>query len=166
MALGKFQGVTKPTTPMGLRMANICTRSRSEGTRRPLRRDPSPREIAEDVDGAPDFAFGFRQRLAFLARHFGRDLVEAAIQDLGRLKKNCAARRGIHCRPGGESGGGRRGGIRDIAGCAFGELADDFGGVGGVAILEVGFALDPLAVDVIGEDRECPCNGQIAGVWK
>src|SRR6266850_1571997 len=38
IALGKFQGVIRPTTPMGLRMANMWTRSRSEGTSRPGRR--------------------------------------------------------------------------------------------------------------------------------
>ena len=42
MALGKFQGVTRPTTPIGLRRANMCTRSRSEGTSMPGMRDPSP----------------------------------------------------------------------------------------------------------------------------
>jgi hypothetical protein len=40
-------------------------------------------EIAEDVDGAADFAFGLREGFAFLAGHIGRDLVEAAIQDFG-----------------------------------------------------------------------------------
>ena len=42
MALGKFQGVTSPTTPIGLRMANMWTRSRSEGTSMPGIREPSP----------------------------------------------------------------------------------------------------------------------------
>ncbi len=42
IADGKFHGVTSPTTPSGLRMANIWTRSRSEGTSMPGRRDPSP----------------------------------------------------------------------------------------------------------------------------
>src|SRR5437763_16746433 len=42
IALGKFQGVTRPTTPIGFRSANICTLARSEGARIPKRRDPSP----------------------------------------------------------------------------------------------------------------------------
>ncbi len=42
IALGKFHGVISPTTPMGLRTANICTRSRSEGTSMPGMRAPSP----------------------------------------------------------------------------------------------------------------------------
>ena len=42
MALGKFQGVIRPTTPMGLRRANMWTRSRSLGTSMPGRREPSP----------------------------------------------------------------------------------------------------------------------------
>ena len=42
MALGKFQGVMSPTTPIGLRSANMCTRSRSEGTSMPGMREPSP----------------------------------------------------------------------------------------------------------------------------
>src|SRR4051794_5796484 len=32
IAIGKFQGVTSPTTPTGLRIAKTCTRSRSDGT--------------------------------------------------------------------------------------------------------------------------------------
>ena len=42
MALGKFHGVIRPTTPIGLRSANMWTRSRSEGTSMPGRRAPSP----------------------------------------------------------------------------------------------------------------------------
>ena len=42
IALGKFQGVIRPTTPIGLRMANMWTRSRSEGTSMPGMREPSP----------------------------------------------------------------------------------------------------------------------------
>src|SRR6185437_9053890 len=42
IALGKFHGVTKPTTPSGLRNANVWTRSRSEGTNSPFMRAPSP----------------------------------------------------------------------------------------------------------------------------
>ena len=42
MALGKFQGVIRPTTPIGLRMANMWTRSRSLGTSTPAMREPSP----------------------------------------------------------------------------------------------------------------------------
>ena len=34
IAMGKFQGVTRPTTPMGLRCAHMWTRSRSEATTR------------------------------------------------------------------------------------------------------------------------------------
>ena len=39
---GKFHGVISPTTPTGLRIANMCTRSRSEGTSMPGMREPSP----------------------------------------------------------------------------------------------------------------------------
>ena len=42
MALGKFHGVTSPTTPTLLRMENVWTRARSLGTSRPARRAPSP----------------------------------------------------------------------------------------------------------------------------
>ena len=41
IALGKFHGVISPTTPIGLRSANMCTRSRSEGTSMPGMREPS-----------------------------------------------------------------------------------------------------------------------------
>ncbi len=42
IALGKFHGVIRPTTPIGLRIANMCTRSRSVGTSMPGMREPSP----------------------------------------------------------------------------------------------------------------------------
>lgn len=42
IALGVFQGVIRPTTPTGLRMANMWTRSRSLGASTPARREPSP----------------------------------------------------------------------------------------------------------------------------
>ena len=42
IAIGKFHGVIRPTTPIGLRSANMCTRSRSDGTIMPGMREPSP----------------------------------------------------------------------------------------------------------------------------
>src|SRR5688500_17656505 len=42
IALGKFHGVTKPTTPRGLRKAHMWTRGRSLGTTPPGIREPSP----------------------------------------------------------------------------------------------------------------------------
>ena len=54
-------------------------------------REPSPREVAEDVDRAADFALGLGQRLAFLARHVGRDRVELPFEDVGDLEQQVAA---------------------------------------------------------------------------
>ena len=73
IALGKFHGVISPTTPIGLRMrehvdAVALGRHQHAGHARAF-----AREVAEDVDGAPHFALGFGQRLAFLARHIGGD---------------------------------------------------------------------------------------------
>ena len=41
IALGKFHGVISYTTPTGLRMANMCTRSRSLGAITPASCAPS-----------------------------------------------------------------------------------------------------------------------------
>jgi hypothetical protein len=42
MAMGKFQGVMRPTTPTGFLMVWMNTRGRSDGIASPHRRDPSP----------------------------------------------------------------------------------------------------------------------------
>ena len=55
-------------------------------------------EVAEDVDGPPHLALGFGQRLAFLARHVGGHLLERAVQDVGDLVQDVAARRTAHAR--------------------------------------------------------------------
>ena len=78
--MGKFHGVISPTTPTGLRSANMCTRSRSLGTSMPGSREPFAREVAENVDGAPHLALGLGQRLALLARHISRDRFEVLVQ--------------------------------------------------------------------------------------
>jgi hypothetical protein len=153
MALGKFQGVTRPTTPIGLRMANMCTRSRSEGTSRPCSRDPFAAEIAKDVDGAADFAFGLRERLAFLTSHVGGNCVEAPVQDFCGFVEDGAAGRSIQIRPGGQSGGGSSGSIRHVAGGALHEQTDDFVRIRRVAVFKMRAAIGPLAIDIISENR-------------
>ena len=42
IAIGKFQGVMSPTTPMGSRVTSIWTPGRSESSRSPLSRIVSP----------------------------------------------------------------------------------------------------------------------------
>ena len=56
-------------------------------------------EVAEDVDGSPDLALGFRQRLAFLTRHVRCDRIELPIEDVGHLKEKVAARGTRQTRP-------------------------------------------------------------------
>ena len=97
------------------------------------------------------FALGFRQRLAFFARHLGRDGIELAIQNLGHFEQIIAARRR------GQGGPAWKRRPRRIGRCcstsrgrAFYEQPDDFIGVGGVAVFK-GVARHPLAVDVVSQ---------------
>ena len=121
MALGKFHGVTRPTTPMGLRMANMWTRSRSEGTNSAGHARAFAGEIAKDIDGAAHFALGFGKGFAFFARHVGGDGIELAVEHVGGFVENIAARgasRGGPCR---QRGGRGIGGVDDVLRRAFGK---------------------------------------------
>ncbi len=137
IALGKFHGVTSPTTPIGLRMANMWTRSRSEGTSMPGIREPSPREVAEDVDGAADFALGFGKRLAFLAGHVRAELIELLLENVGGLEQDVSARgRGHGTTMPGSAAAAASAASSISCARAFGEQADHFVRVGRIAIFE------------------------------
>src|SRR4051812_22105892 len=56
-------------------------------------------EVTQDIDSAPDFAFGLRERLALFTCHLGPKLVELAIHDVGSFKEQIASRRSRHRRP-------------------------------------------------------------------
>ncbi len=116
-------------------------------------------KVAEDVDRAAHLALRFGQRLAFLARHFGGDLLEAAVEDGGGFEEDLAAPRRAHRAPGRQSRGGRSGGIFHVARRPAHKAADHLIGVRGVAIFECLGAFDPFAPDVVGKDRchsHCP----------
>src|ERR1039458_4393784 len=81
-------------------------------------------EIAEDIDGAPHFALGFGQRLAFLAGHVGGHLLEFLVEDVGGFEQDVAARGAAHGAPGGQGGGSGSGGVGDVLRAAFDEVAD------------------------------------------
>ena len=68
-------------------------------------------EIAKDVDGAAHFALGFGEGLAFLARHFGAELIELAVEQVGGFEENGAARGRRHLRPCGKRSGRGIGGF-------------------------------------------------------
>ena len=106
-------------------------------------------EVAQDVDGAPHFALGFGQRLAFLARHVGAELIELAIHDVGGLVQQIAASRRRHRRPGWEGRGSRGGGIGHILRRALREEADHLIRIRRIAILEGLRRSGPLAIDVV-----------------
>jgi hypothetical protein len=97
MALGKFHGVTSPTTPMGLRMREHVHAIALGRHQQTIEARALAGEIPENVDGAADLAFGLGQGLAFLAGHVGRHLIEAAIEDVGGLKQKRSARAGRSC---------------------------------------------------------------------
>ena len=68
---------------------------------------------------APHLALGFGQRLAFLARHVGGDLVELAVQDVGGLER-MLPRAGplMPAQPGSAAAAACRG-IRDVRAVPF-----------------------------------------------
>jgi hypothetical protein len=109
-------------------------------------------EIAEDVDGPPHLAARLGQRLALLARHVFRELLEPAVQNLSDIEQVVAARRGRRSAPGRERPGGSFGRSRDIPGGALREQAYNLVRVRRIAILECGPAY-PFAIDVITEDH-------------
>ena len=83
MALGKFQGVTRPTTPIGFadgEHVDAVALGRNQHARQAR---AFAGEIAQDIDRAAHFAFGFGKRLAFFARHLRAELIELAIEDVG-----------------------------------------------------------------------------------
>jgi len=53
-------------------------------------------EVAEDVDGAADFAFRLGECLAFLTGHVGGHGIEFPVEDIGRFIENIAAPRAAH----------------------------------------------------------------------
>ena len=93
MALGKFHGVISPTTPMRLADGEHVDAVALGGHQHAGQARAFAGEVAEDVDGAAHFALRFGQRLAFLARHLGGQLLEPAVQDVGGLEQDGAARR-------------------------------------------------------------------------
>ena len=108
-------------------------------------------EVAEDVDGAADFAFGFGKGFAFLAAHLFAELVEFLFENVGDFEEQGATGRAGHVGPAGEGGLGGVGGAVDVVARAFDEEANDFIGIGGIAIFEGG-SIDPFPIDVIAEN--------------
>ena len=99
MAIGKFHGVIRPTTPSGRRRVWINTRSRSDGNVLAAQPRAFAADVAQDVDRAPDFAARFGQRLALLARHLARDLVGPRLEDVRGAVEDLAALRRRHRGP-------------------------------------------------------------------
>ena len=75
-------------------------------------------------------------------------LLELPVENVGDLEQEVAARGSGHARPAWKRRLRGIGSRFDIGGGAFDEQADDFVGVGRIAVLESGSG-DPLAVDVV-----------------
>ena len=100
IALGKFHGVTRPTTPSGLRNANMWTRSRSLGTSMPIMREPSPREVTEDLMLRRTSPLASGSVLPSSRVMSAADLVELASRMSATLNRKLPARRSRHAGPG------------------------------------------------------------------
>ena len=151
MAMGKFHGVMRPTTPTGMRtlMANLFWQLGGGGLA-----EETPAlagHVKGFVDGFLHVAAGFGEHLAHLAGHVAGVFFLAsgggcagANQDLGPLGRGNQP-------PGGEGlfgGGDGRGHVFGVGG---GEGADHVGVVGGIQV-EDGLAArgrQPLAADQI-----------------
>jgi hypothetical protein len=151
MAMGKFHGVIRPTTPSGMRtlMANLFCSSLKGGFAE------EAAAFAGDVEGFVDgflhVAAGFGQHLAHFAGHVAGVLLFALLEENGRRGPGSrrAWARGRDARWQGFFGGGN--GEVDVFGGGSGELADDVGVVGGIEIQE-GFAAacrEPFAADQV-----------------
>ena len=151
MAMGKFHGVMRPTTPTGMRtlMANLfCS---SEGV--VIAKEPAAfaGHVKGLVDGFLHVAAGFGQHLAHFAGHVAGVLFLALLQqdagaqqDLGPLGRGNEA-------PGGKGLLRRGDGQVHVFGVRGGKRADDVGVVGGIQVQD-GLAArgrQPLAADQI-----------------
>ena len=93
MAIGKFHGVIRPTTPTGSRVTSTPTPGRTEGTHVAAGAQRLAGEELEDVAGARDLADGLGQGLAFFARQQVAELVARApgsrLPAASRMSKRC-----------------------------------------------------------------------------
>ena len=102
IAIGKFHGVMRPTTPSGRR--SVYSRWFGDGRLVHLADRPPrlTRRVAEDRRGAQRFQPGLAQRLPHLRRHVLRDLLGARLDRVGRLREEGRALPGRQRGPGGE----------------------------------------------------------------
>ena len=113
------------------------------------------REIAQDVDGAAHFALGLGQRLAFLARHVGRDLVETSYPGCRRPCTGCCrAPARSSCDQPGKAAAAASAASAISAAVPLANMPDHFIGIRRIAIFEGGAGGDPLAVDVVSEHSD------------
>ena len=107
MAIGKFHGVIRPTTPTGSRVTSTSMPGRTLGS--DLAGEPQrlAGEEVEDLPGAHRLADAFGQRLALLARQQPAELVLAREDLVGGLLQDVVALLDAGARPGREGGLGR-----------------------------------------------------------
>ena len=107
IAIGKFHGVIRPTTPSGRRCVDTCAageRLLEELADRPER---LARRVAQDLRRAQRLAARLAQRLAHLDRHVVRDLLGARLERGRGRDEVRAALRERQRRPGRECVGRR-----------------------------------------------------------
>ena len=153
MAMGKFHGVIRPTTPerpaAGLDQHAIALGGHvlAAETR------PFAADVAQDVDRPADFAARFGQRLALFAGHLAGDLVGPRLEDVGGLVEDLAALGRRYRRPRRLRRLGRGNRLAGVVRAGLLIRRDGFAGVGRIPGFERGAVArpDPLAADQILE---------------
>ena len=112
IAIGKFHGVMRPTTPTGSRVISTPMPGRTEGMTSPDEAQAFAGEELEDLAGARGFADAFGLGLAFFAREQRAELFLAREDLVADLVERFGARLDAAGGPGREGGGG--GGDRGV----------------------------------------------------
>ena len=148
MAMGKFQGVIRPTTPTGSRVISTST----PGARRQLLAGQAQAfagEELEDLAGARDLADALGQGLALLAGQQAAELVLAGDDLVADALEDVVALLDRRARPGREGVMRRRDRALGIGGRGAGELAHHVVGVRRIDVRRGLRRRDPFAGDEV-----------------
>ena len=151
MAIGKFHGVIRPTTPTGSRVISTPMPGRTDGSELARQAQAFAGEELEDVAGARGLADAFGLGLAFFARQQRAELFLAREDLVADLVERVRARLDAAGGPGGKGGGGGGDGGIHLVRVALRVLAEHVGQVARVDVGAVAGAGEPFAVDEVVE---------------
>ncbi len=149
IAIGKFHGVIRPTTPTASRVISTSRPGRTEAPFSPESRKRLAGKEREDLSGARDLADALRQCLAFLSRQQATEFVLAG-EDFGgdaveRVKPLLRCR----ARPFGERRLGRGDRLQRLGRIGLRIFADDVIGIRRVDVSADAGTLGPFTGDIV-----------------